>query len=213
MRPSTGSSRRPGTPRGGFTFAELMTVVSIIAVLAAILFPVFARAREKANQASCQKNLHNIGMAMRVYAAEHYGHFPPTDNDMWPLVPGCLPDKGALVCPSVTSAMKHRAAAEAPPGRRGDSADRPCDYVYKAGYCDDEKPGTVYVGDDVDDRHNDGASYLFLDGHTKWVNTYPGSPSRGGDEVPGFADLRKLGFSKPIAPEPVAPRGGGGGDE
>ncbi|MCE5218247.1 DUF1559 domain-containing protein, partial [bacterium] len=47
----------------GFTLIELLVVIAIIAILAAILFPVFARAREKARQSGCQSNLKQIGIA------------------------------------------------------------------------------------------------------------------------------------------------------
>ena len=47
----------------GFTLIELLVVIAIIAILAAILFPVFARARENARRASCQSNLKQVGRA------------------------------------------------------------------------------------------------------------------------------------------------------
>ncbi|HUS79831.1 MAG TPA: type II secretion system protein, partial [Armatimonadota bacterium] len=72
--------------RRGFTFIELMTVWAIITILAAILFPVFARAREKSRQVTCLTNLVNIGAALKMYGYEHFGHLPPTDNDLRPLV-------------------------------------------------------------------------------------------------------------------------------
>jgi prepilin-type N-terminal cleavage/methylation domain-containing protein/prepilin-type processing-associated H-X9-DG protein len=59
----------------GFTLIELLVVIAIIAILAAILFPVFARAREKARQASCLSNVKQIMLAWRMYAQDYDGQF------------------------------------------------------------------------------------------------------------------------------------------
>jgi len=58
-------------PRRGFTLIELLVVIAIIAILAAILFPVFARAREKARQASCSSNVKQISLAVLMYAQDY----------------------------------------------------------------------------------------------------------------------------------------------
>jgi len=65
----------------GFTLIELLVVIAIIAVLAAILFPVFARTREKARQTQCLSNLKQIGTAFAMYLSDHDGMYPTCDND------------------------------------------------------------------------------------------------------------------------------------
>jgi len=62
--------------RKGFTLIELLVVIAIIAILAAILFPVFAKAREKARQASCQSNLKQITLAFLMYASDYDEAYP-----------------------------------------------------------------------------------------------------------------------------------------
>src|SRR3954447_14448419 len=59
--------------RRGFTLIELLVVIAIVAIMAAILFPVFARAREVARQSSCVSNLRQIGMAVRMYLQDNDG--------------------------------------------------------------------------------------------------------------------------------------------
>jgi prepilin-type N-terminal cleavage/methylation domain-containing protein/prepilin-type processing-associated H-X9-DG protein len=59
------------TSHKAFTLIELLVVIAIIAILAAILFPVFAQAREKARQATCQSNLKQIGAAIQMYAQDY----------------------------------------------------------------------------------------------------------------------------------------------
>ncbi len=63
-------------PRRGFTLIELLVVIAIIAILAAILFPVFARAREKARQTSCLSNVKQISLGVLMYAQDYDGTFP-----------------------------------------------------------------------------------------------------------------------------------------
>ena len=62
--------------RRGFTLIELLVVIAIIAILAAILFPVFARAREKARSATCMSNLKQLGLALEMYSSDYDDLYP-----------------------------------------------------------------------------------------------------------------------------------------
>lgn len=62
--------------RKGFTLIELLAVITIIGLLAALLFPVFVSARENANRTVCESNLHQIGLALQMYQADHEGALP-----------------------------------------------------------------------------------------------------------------------------------------
>jgi len=66
--------------RKGFTLIELLVVIAIIAILAAILFPVFARAREKARQASCLSNLKQLTLGALMYASDYDEHHLPMNT-------------------------------------------------------------------------------------------------------------------------------------
>src|ERR687896_538918 len=72
--------RRAGM-RSAFTLIELLVVIAIIAILAAILFPVFAQAREKARQVTCVSNQKELGLAFMMYVQDYDETFPPTDYD------------------------------------------------------------------------------------------------------------------------------------
>src|SRR5205809_846157 len=72
----------------GFTLIELLVVIAIIAILAAILFPVFAQAREKARQSSCLSNLKQIGTALMMYVQDYDEAYPCNwYGSLWPSVP------------------------------------------------------------------------------------------------------------------------------
>jgi prepilin-type N-terminal cleavage/methylation domain-containing protein/prepilin-type processing-associated H-X9-DG protein len=68
-----------GRKRSGFTLIELLVVIAIIAILAAILFPVFAQARDRARAASCLSNLKQMGTAWMMYAQDYDERFPQSN--------------------------------------------------------------------------------------------------------------------------------------
>jgi prepilin-type N-terminal cleavage/methylation domain-containing protein/prepilin-type processing-associated H-X9-DG protein len=84
------------TTKRGFTLIELLVVIAIIAILAAILFPVFARAREKARQSTCTNNQRQIAVATTMYAQDHDQSLPNPET-FWSDIDI---DNAILVCPT-----------------------------------------------------------------------------------------------------------------
>jgi prepilin-type N-terminal cleavage/methylation domain-containing protein/prepilin-type processing-associated H-X9-DG protein len=99
--------------RRAFTLIELLVVIAIIAILAAILFPVFAKAREKARQTACLSNSRQIATAIISYVQDYDERFPPVYNDnygyplfryMWAdVVTPYVKNRQLFACPSATT--------------------------------------------------------------------------------------------------------------
>lgn len=117
--------------RRGFTLIELLVVVAIIAVLAAILFPVFAQARAAARKASCTSNLHQLAMGFTAYFQDYDETFPA--NGVWHLeavddvkklwfnqIEPYVKDNGVLHCPADNVKNAQRTFSDALPDHQND---------------------------------------------------------------------------------------------
>ena len=95
----------PKVKRSGFTLIELLVVIAIIAILAAILFPVFARARENARRSSCQSNLKQIGLGIIQYIQDYDEKFMPGEGyeKAWEIQPGIVPSWDLVIQPYTKS--------------------------------------------------------------------------------------------------------------
>lgn len=100
--------------RKGFTLIEMLVVIAIITIIAAILFPVFASAREKARQTTCASNMKQIGVAVTMYAQDYDEMIVPSaigtagvNLVAWPsLLMPYLKSAGVFVCPDADDSIK-----------------------------------------------------------------------------------------------------------
>ena len=190
--------------RSGFTLIELLVVIAIIAILASILFPVFARARAKARQAACMSNLRQLGLGLKMYADDYDETMP-----LWSLDGGAPDGSGRLglatpftwdtqinpylkntqilICKDNPYGATFRSYA-LPRYVSGQAlgaltSETAVVFLYEKG---DYVPGTWedatgenFIHSSAPTMtpkffHNDGKNFLFADGHVKWYQKTAG---------------------------------------
>ena len=181
----------------GFTLIELLVVIAIIAILAAILFPVFAKARENARKSNCLSNCKQIGNAVMMYVQDYDEMLPFGQTDSAPVtyVIHSLPTGTSVLSPYV----KNGNIAACPSQKTYASGygwnypHMPYRTFYAGGfsvgditypaevmmfcdtsarvwsYCPIHYPGNGDGYGYISDRHSGGGNCAFADGHAKWM--------------------------------------------
>jgi len=165
------TTKSASCPKGkqGFTLIELLVVIAIIAVLAAILFPVFARAREKARQTTCQSNQRQIGAALAMFVQDHDESFPSSAT-MWADI---NVDAGVLTCPTKGKITPNGYVFNGNLGGLGvGNIDSPAEEVQTADGNATSKVSGVALNvaadpADMDPRHSNKCIASYVDGHVQ----------------------------------------------
>ena len=117
--------------RQGFTLIELLVVIAIIAILAAILFPIFVAAKANARQTQCANNMRQIGKAVQIYADAWDGMYPANRFNLFPTrrnwkhaIRPYVSSRGVYVCPSNDAYWRPK------PGTMDETGDFPISYGY-----------------------------------------------------------------------------------
>ncbi len=188
-----------GGNRHGFTLIELLVVVAIIAILASMLFPVFARARAKARQSACLSNLKQIALAVEMYAQDHnecYNYYQHSLSYPWyEMLSPYMRNRQVIVCPDKREWHPDGSAASktgyglnhsvfvtggGSPGPIAPVSMSQIAFPAETIGGADKNQGNIHcIGIsfsgsaawpyNVDCRHSDGANFFFMDGHAKWM--------------------------------------------
>ena len=201
--------------RNGFTLIELLVVIAIIAILAAILFPVFARAREKARQTNCLSNLKQLELGMIMYAQDYderhtYSGLPTPapaapggpyassgcGNHYWwfDLIQPYIKNRQLIICPSddaVTSCVGFPNRSYQPNTNMANVKDSavldPANTIHLIESKANYQAVNTDPGSYINQKHHNGGwNMSFADGHAKWMTVNGENLSWNGNTYPGI---------------------------
>ena len=169
--------------KSGFTLIELLVVIAIIAILAAILFPVFARARENARRSSCQSNEKQIALGFKQYIQDNNERYP-TATGWNTAILDYTKSEAILKCPSAAGAGTYDYSYNSGMGGKNENLVQNTAVTVLAAEATRSNGATASQTASASSRHFDGSNYAFVDGHVKWVKgTVPITAS---DTAPTF---------------------------
>lgn len=154
-----------------FTLVELVVVIAILGIIAAILFPIFAQPRERSKQASCLSNAKQLGLGLMMYAQDYDGQLPPAEKWMTE-TQLYTKNRSIYVCPIVKKETPKAASSYAMNTRlSGKSLNKLKDPIKHALAYDSTRtdwdatdPGQTFAP-----RHSDRGNVTFADGHAKTI--------------------------------------------
>jgi prepilin-type N-terminal cleavage/methylation domain-containing protein/prepilin-type processing-associated H-X9-DG protein len=202
--------------RRGFTLIELLVVIAIIAILAAILFPVFAKAREKANQNSCMNNQRQIALAINMFTQDHEETMP-TAKEWVTALSSDYGVKGEVWdCPTITHVGREYqpdyfyVAGSFLSGVAAGDITNPVDTPLTADLARPEK-NPAYINDagqtdpekavkQTDARHNGGAVFTFVDGHVSWLKQSDVTAGLFTNAIVGTAIFKPVSLGEVMTP-------------
>jgi len=147
-------------------YTSIVVQIAVIVLLLAIMVPAM---KEEASKTACRVNLHQIGMACQMYAAEHDGRYPERLSELYP---DLVPDLDVFVCPSTGAKIGSP-----------QEIDSKTSYEYRGASLDvravREPTSQVILACDKDGNHRSGKHVLYADGHV--ASEGMGGESGGGD--------------------------------
>ena len=167
----------------GFTLVEILVVITIIGVLAALLLPLFAQARERARATACLSNYHQIGLAIQMYAADSDDKTPANGGSFSGLVQDAVPyikTTAIFICPDDSDREEEGRAGSYRVPSLYQGKPLACGWInpYVAGQETATSTTTLLYEAEKDFvsspiiptyRHHDGTQVLFFDGHARWL--------------------------------------------
>jgi len=162
------SARSAQRHKSGFTLIELLVVIAIIAILAAILFPVFARARENARRSSCQSNEKQIALGFKQYIQDNNERYPASSG--WnTAILDYTKSEAILKCPSAAGAGAYDYSYNVLMSGKNENLVQNTAATVLASEASRTSGAQALSSASAGSRHFDGSNYAFVDGHVKWI--------------------------------------------